>query len=311
MAEKVAVPVQRLREADWESLIKRIKEKKVTPFLGSGSFPKGLSFRSETARRWADEEGYPWEDRDNLARVSRYIAVNSDDNITKSRLVDELAKLPPPDFETDPYEPHRVLSELNLPLYITTNYDDYMMRALKRRELDAKQEVCRWNQMLEDTTSVFDDNFEPTPAQPVVFHFHGYTENSDSLVLTEDDYFQFLINVSTEAGTKVIPSRIQKALSRTSLLLLGYQLDDWDFRVMFHLLASTFLKRSGMSHVCVQVEPLSNEAPADQKDRAQAFLQTYFERYKASIKFRVYLGTCQEFVKELKDRWEKDNAEKK
>ena len=306
--------VQRLREEDWKILINRIRDKKVTPFLGAGALATGLSLRSEIARRWADKYEYPWEDRHNLARVARYVSVNYDDDYTKRELVTELTQLPPPNFEADSYDPHLVLADLKLPVYVTTNYDDYMMRALRHREQDAKQEVCRWKQSLSEMPSVFDDGFNPSPAQPVVFQFHGYTENSDSLVLTEDDYFEFLINVSTEAGANpptVIPSKIQKALTGASLLLLGYQLNDWDFRVMFHLLSAMFLKRNiSKSHVCVQVEPLGNEAPADQKERARNFLQTYFERYKA-LNIRVYLGSCQEFMKELKDRWEKANADKK
>jgi hypothetical protein len=50
-------------------------------------------------------------------------------------------------------------------------------------------------------------------------------------VLTEDDYLDFLVKVSWD--NTVIPPRIAEALTDSSLLLLGYHLQDWDFRVMF------------------------------------------------------------------------------
>jgi len=44
---------------------------------------------------------------------------------------------------------------------------------------------------------------------PVVFHFHGSYEIPESLVLTEDDYFDFLVNISRDED--LIPARIQQA----------------------------------------------------------------------------------------------------
>src|SRR5262249_50672074 len=174
-------------------------------------------------------------------------------------------------------------------------------QALLKADRDAKREVCRWNRLISGTESIFDNGFNPTVAAPVVFHFHGTGDDLDSLVLTEDDYFEFLINVSRDHD--LIPPRVEKAMTGSSLLLLGYRLDDWDFRVMFHLLASYLEISTSRTHVAVQVAPVEDQAPAEQKQKAQDFLNLYFERYK-KLDIRIYWGTCQEFVVDLKKRWD-------
>jgi hypothetical protein len=187
-----------------------------------------------------------------------------------------------------------------LPVYITTGYDDFMYQALKKVHKDVKSEMCRWNKSLGDSPSIFSDGFIPTVASPVVYYFHGQTENLDSLVLTEDDYFEFLMNVSKDRT--LIPSRIEKAMTGSSLLLLGYRLSDWDFRVMFHLLASYLEIATSRTHVAVQIAPVPDEAPDDQKKRVQSYLELYFEKYR-KLDIRIYWGTSREFLKELRDRW--------
>ena len=158
--------------------------------------------------------------------------------------------------------------------------------------------MCRWWRDAVQS-SIFDDGFEPKAATPVVFHFHGVTEELDSLVLTEDDYFEFLINVSKD--NLVLP-RIEKAFSGSSLLLLGYRLDDWDFRVLFHLVAGYLERSISRTHVAVQIAPLDDKAPQEQRKKAQDYLNLYFAKYR-KLDLKVYWGTCREFMIELETRW--------
>jgi len=73
--------------------------------------------------------------------------------------------------------------------------------------------------------------YEPDPFNPVVFHLHGSDENEDSLVLTEDDYLDFLVNMSR--NERMLPPRIERALTEASLLFIGYRLRDVNFRVIY------------------------------------------------------------------------------
>ena len=51
-------------------------------------------------------------------------------------------------------------------------------------------------------------------ANPWVFHLHGSDEDPASLVLTEDDYVDFL--VSTQRDPEVLPHYVLRALSNTA-----------------------------------------------------------------------------------------------
>lgn len=290
--------LERLKEKDWRVLMDRINDRKCTPILGTGMRSSIVTLRSKIAEEWARDEGYPLEDSGNLARVARFVSLTYDADYTRRRLVDQMASIVSPDYR-DPDNPYKILADLPLPVFITTGYDDFMFKALQAADKDVKTEVCRWNKSISDMPSVLNDGFSPTVANPVVFHFHGVAENLDSLVLTEDDYFEFLMNVSKDRT--LIPPRIEKAMTGSSLLLLGYRLSDWDFRVMFHLLASYLEIATSRTHVAVQIAPLPDQAPEDQRKRVQGYMDLYFEKYK-KLDIRIYWGTSREFLKELRDR---------
>ena len=198
--------LQRIREEDWKVLINRINDKKCTPILGTGMRSRVVTLRSKIAQEWTQEEGYPFEDSNNLARVARFLSLKYDPEYTRRKLVDQMATIKAPDYN-DPNNPYRILADLSLPVYITTGYDDFMFHALKHAEKDVKREICRWNRNISDGPTVFIDGFTPTVANPVVFHFHGVTEELESLVLTEDDYFEFLMNVSKDHEVNPITNR--------------------------------------------------------------------------------------------------------
>ena len=76
-----------------------------------------------------------------------------------------------------------------------------MKLALKSRTKDPRRELCRWNEAIKHHTSIFDSptTYEPTAANPVVFHLYGYDKSAESLVLTEDDYLDYLVNISKDS----------------------------------------------------------------------------------------------------------------
>ena len=178
-----------LEDRDWHLLLRRIEDGKCTPFLGAGTCAGVLPLGGEIAQKWADQHEYPLQDASDLPRVAQFLAVQYDPMFPKEELLRQWFRdVTPPDYDA-PDEPHCILADLPLPVYITTNYDDFMVRALKDRNRDPRRELCRWNQRVKDHPSVFDNGFDPTVANPVVFHLHGHDEVPESLVLTEDDYF--------------------------------------------------------------------------------------------------------------------------
>lgn len=97
-------------------------------------------------------------------------------------------------------------------------------------------------------------SFEPSPEQPLVYHLFGHFSDLRNSVLTEDDYFDFLIHFWKEK--EAIPSMVRAALINTSLLFLGFRMHHWDFRVLFRsLLAQEGAKRRAKhTHVAVQID---------------------------------------------------------
>ncbi len=287
-----------LKEKDWDIILRRIKDGNCTPFIGYGACSGVLSTESDIAREWAKDK-YPLEDPSDLVRVAQFLAVTEDSMSPKEKIIDHLKNAPRPDFK-DPDEPHAALADLPLPIYITTNYDNFMVEALESRNRDPKQEICRWNKDIEGQPSIFESqpDFKPTVANPVVFHLHGHIGVPESLVLTQDDYLEFLINTSKDQS--LIPPRIQKAFAGTSLLFMGYRIADWDFRVLFQSLISYLgVSLKKRAHMSVQIvgDKISNV----QKGKAQEYFDSYFEKHE----IRMYWGTCREFAAELRKQWER------
>ncbi|HEX2062539.1 MAG TPA: SIR2 family protein [Thermoanaerobaculia bacterium] len=243
------------------------------------------------AREWADRYEYPLPDRDDLARVSQFVAVLEDPMWPKEEISTFFHGKAPELASED--EPHRILAELPLPIYLTTNYDDFMAQALRAVGKDPVEEFCRWTPRESFRPSVFETarGFEPTVEQPLVFHLHGMLNRPESLVLTEDDYIDFLVNI---ADTQVIPPRVREALADTMLLFIGYRLADWNFRVLYRGLVEKVDPSGRRQNLMVQLRPADVPSP----DAAQ----TYLERYFDAMSVRVFWGDARAFVQELRKR---------
>lgn len=280
-----------MRDEDWDLLLLRIKRGKCTPFLGAGACVGTLPLGGEVAERWAEEYDYPLEDRQDLARVGQFLGVDKEDGMfPKELLSEQLHGLGPPDF-SNPDEPHAVLATLPLPIYMTTNYDDFMVAALKARGKQAKREICRWNRSPAVTgePNVLADGFVPTPESPLVYHLHGHFGVPESIVLTEDDYLDFLVAISQDDN--LLPHEIQKAVAGSTLLFVGYRLADWNFRVVHRGLVIAGEEGLRRLSITVQLRPT---------EPARAYLDSYFR----AMSVRVFWGTANEFMAELRKRWE-------
>jgi hypothetical protein len=165
-----------LNDTDWDLLMRRIKSEKCTPFLGAGACYGHIPLGKEIAEIWSIEHSYPMSDVGDLIRVAQFIAIKYDAMVPKEEIIERwisVATLPNFDEESDP---HSILAKLPLPIYMTTNYDDFMFSALSHRQKDPKWEICRWNNLIKELPNVpkIRKDFRPTPANPLVFHLHGH-----------------------------------------------------------------------------------------------------------------------------------------
>ncbi len=313
----------------WPALLRSIKRGQCTPILGPGLYESVMGSPREIARRWAETYRYPMapHERESLPQVAQYLAINQyarapyDEleeyleseiqSIFKNSLPGELrqGRVDLDDLvqavgamqrENNNNEPHKILAQLPLPIYITTNVDNMLPEALKEAGKDPQVVLCPWNEYVEQMESVYDNepDYFPTSERPLVYYLYGRLNEQDSLVLTEDDYFDFLIGFTSNKD--LIPSAVRRALADTALLFLGYQMDDWNFRVLFRSILSQQGggRRDRYAHIAAQIEP--EEGRILEPERARRYLENYFAK---GADISLYWGSAEDFLKELFQRW--------
>jgi hypothetical protein len=289
-------------EADWARLIDQLNRGRCTPFLGSGAcgtLPTG----ADMSRKWAAVYDYPFTDDSDLARVMQYAAISAGDAIyLKEKICDEFGAAKLPDFD-DPTEPHALLAEFPIPAFVTTNYDNFLASALKRAGKNPNSATCSWFEGAEYDKEFFETmpGLTPTPDQPLIYHLHGRIQDARSLVLTEGDYLEFLVRIASsrdDEALRIIPTAILSALTDNPLLFVGYSLQDWTFRVLFHGLLRRIPGINRRRNVSVQLLPAVNQPKEEAEDRARVFLTRYFEDWRISI----FWGTATAFCTELRRR---------
>jgi hypothetical protein len=196
-------------------------------------------------------------------------------------------------------EPIRLLARLRCPLYLTTEFHDFLSRALAR-ELGAGGERVRdriWT--LTDRRGILrleedadESRFELSRTNPQVHHLFGRYDYPRSLAFTEDDYIRFLLNFKDR--WKALPRRLVERFNDSALLFLGFDLEDWDFRVLFRAILelenSDLLK--DIPHVAVQISP--DDEHLDDPERTHRYLLDYFKQI--SEKPVIFVGSAQDFL---------------
>lgn len=316
----------------WPALLGRIQRTECTPILGHGLVEPLLGSSYEIAQRWAREYRYPLarHECESLPRVAQYLQVHQDDDYfpyteleasLRQAIQARYAESLPEELRSqhtpigrlieaagaqlrrdDPYEPHKVLAQLNLPIYITTNTDNLLAAALQEAGKAPEVVLCPWNREVEQIESVFDrePNYLPTPERPLVYHLFGRLDHPESLVLAEDDYFDYLIGF-VENKT-LIPPCVRSAMTNSLLLFLGFQVNDWSFRVLLRSILSRegSGRRLRYQHVAAQLEP--DEDRLLEPERALRYLDKYFSGDRNRI--TLYWGSVHDFMAVLLPRWQ-------
>lgn len=242
-----------MTDNSWDTLLRKISQEHCTPFLGAGISWSLLQFKSEVARKLAKKFNYPLPDKDNLPRVAQFISTETDPLYLKltvqSFLKDGISK-----NITKYNELYKILAQLPFPIYITTNYDDFMFHALLNAGKQPKYEYCRWNRLIRSMENNITDDFEPTINVPLIYHLQGIWDVPQSLVLTEDDSIDFLVNVSKDIGTN-LHHRIIRALAGTTLLFIGYDLEEISFRTLFKSIITSVGDGFRQINIAIQIPP--------------------------------------------------------
>ncbi|MBB3044485.1 SIR2 family protein [Nocardioides soli] len=195
----------------------------------------------------------------------------------------------------DPEDPYAILADLPFPIYFTTSFTTLLEDALADAHRPPNIVDFPWDGGRVTNRS----NSRPDPGAPTVVRLFGGFDDPDSMVLTEDDYFKYLTTWTT-AKSQVLKG-LQSKLTNNNLLMMGFGLDDWDFRVLFRsifTMGGATPRLRTLAHIAVQVTPESDVIEADA-------VQDYLEQYYSSTAthFAVRWGTPSELLTELRSQW--------
>lgn len=309
------------------TFVDRIRSGSVTPIISSDAMVDlVLGGRRKLVERYADYLEYPLEDRDNRFKMAKFKSISdelddwelksdylnfvkqhlyelgqdedldedvleavADEDDAKNLTVTEFAdRLGYPIFATDQNDPLLVLANLRLSIYLTTSPFGFLEVALRKAGTEPQSDFARWHTGLDSVPSVFDEEYEPSPDTPLVYHLFGIDERPDSLILTEDDHLRYLVAVSqgNGIGTDPIPSRIRQSLSDAALILLGFGLPSWSFRILYWGLIEP-APRNSKGIFSLQLEPSEVE---------KRYLQEYLKR---EALLDIFWGDIHSYTHEL------------
>ncbi len=310
---------------DWGTLLRCIHQEKILPILGPGICRGLLPSSQDLSIRLAEGHQYPLDHNTVLPDVAQYVEtmklrfaphreilemmveellereqVGDRSRLKYSDLSEVINNIAERHFDRDAREPHRRLAELPIANYLTTNYDSFMLEALKwqwRQNKQPQRRACNWRNSVFKNLSDSEEykNLGGTIDEPLVFHLYGNDQDARSLVLTEDDHLDFLGRIT--ADENLIPPRIRGALTDSMLLFLGYDLGDLDCRVLFRGLIANLENAIEDRVAVLQVHNFEQTA------RSKREFKSFTRRYCRNMRTQVYWGSVREFVIELSERW--------
>ncbi|MCP4664116.1 MAG: CHAT domain-containing protein [bacterium] len=314
-------------EVGWPALLTRIGSGKFVPILGPGLYRGWLPSAQEIAARWAAEYNCPLDGHSTLPCVAQFVETKEGPgyphDILPQNLVDELLeregvnergrlshlsltevieRIADRHFDRDENEPHRILAELPISTYVTTNYDSFMSAALRWVGRTPRREYCNWRVKPEDDPAIDDyKNLQGTPEDPLIFHLYGNDLEPTSQVLTEDDYFDFFRAIAADFDIR-IPLELQASLSESMLLFLGYEVRNLDCRVLFRGLVAQLRDMRRGRRAVLQLQGDENDS------ERVAELKNFINRCCDDLHVKVYWGSVREFLTELRDRWRAEHG---
>jgi hypothetical protein len=205
---------------------------------------------NQLAKLLAKESGYNDEEK-TLQRVSQHFEFN----LTRQPLIAAIEK-----YVSEGTEPSPVLyalASLKFPLVITTNYDKLYEQAIdtinKRRAIEeAKKagvpydEAAIENETKERydisiysrdrTKKTVDCPKQLNPDRPFILKIHGDIKEPKSIVITDEDYIQFVLRMGDKERYHPVGPNVTTHLLEHTILFIGYRLNDYNLRLLFKTL---------------------------------------------------------------------------
>ena len=193
----LAPQARKLREAEWE--IAEDKRKRRAKYL-------------ETHRG-------------NLQRTSWYHEVHRSRGSLEQTVVEAVG----PTKQPSPIV--RALAELDFPIVMTTNYDQLYERALGPARAP---KICVYDPLGREPTKRFPGL--PKPGERWLFKMHGCISDPKSIVITDEDYINFVMRMGDPEDYNPVPQKIRVQFQEWPTLFVGYSLLDYNLRLLFRTL---------------------------------------------------------------------------
>jgi hypothetical protein len=184
------------------------------------------------------------EDAKNLQRVSLYYEMI----LTRNQLVKEVKELVHDDKEPSPML--ELLARLKFPLVITTNYDQLFEKAIQGVGKEFSRCVYKpvvdrphlerqyfFSADASDAVGLSRRRQNINDQHPLILKIHGdVVEDSSSIVITDEDYIQFVLRMGERGKGNPVPKAVLEKLKTWSTLFIGYSLKDYNLRLLFKTL---------------------------------------------------------------------------
>ncbi|MGL5440744.1 MAG: SIR2 family protein [Filifactoraceae bacterium] len=209
---------------------KAIKSDELGAFIGAGlSIPAGFCSWKELLRDPAEEIGLDVEKENDLVNLAQYYA-----NSKKRTSIDDLIKA---QFSklVKPTENHKLLSQLPISTFWTTNYDKLIEKALEDNM--KKPYVKTKDEQLRGTNYNFD---------AIVYKLHGDVESPEDAVITRSDYEEFGYN-----KRKLFREVLEGDLLTKTFLFLGFSFEDPNFNYVIGRLRVLLDEENTRKHYCI------------------------------------------------------------
>lgn len=315
----------------WQSICKFVRRGACVPVIGPDVAEHVVGGTRAIAAELAQAVQYPMDSHDgtDLAKVAQFALTQHSPEYARETVLDKMFahvksagnQMVGPGAEdlpdlvdriadrvaADAEDPLAIVAKLNAKVFVNASADSMLERVLARTKFNGslkvpKPLVTEWRDERRDDESGKQFQPEGTAGAPYIYYVFGKALQESSWVLTEDDFFDYLIRTTRY---QLMPMVVSDALLTGSLLFLGFPLDDWKFRVLFRMILAKGGHRllQGFNHVGVQLDP--SEAGVANARRAKRYLERYF----LNSKIDIYWGTSADFLRELKRQLETLPAE--
>jgi hypothetical protein len=275
------------RNRVFEILIHRIKDQSCIPILGPGIYKDTVpTIYEEIAQELANEPECRSNNQSDLGQVIKSLEISWGRRGVEHEFVSRINK----DVETKPLnkiDPHVLLAQLPFDIFVTTNYDDSMLKALEYcGEKNVARVVLPWKDDGKKETPFYD--IRNIRDKKIVVHLFGHIMEPKSMLLTDDDFEESLRETSWDKD--LVPIWLKAEIANSTLLFIGFRPDDRSFKTLLRLvnIESNSLFRM-MSIAQFLFADITNQTISELRNKYRT---------------EVVDGTVSEFIGEIKEKWE-------